>query len=149
MRTTRLLLVDDNRDNLEVLTVLLSAKYSVASCGSADEALGVLEEVTPDLLVLDIRMAPVDGLQCLAAIRGVPGYGRIPAIALTAFARDIEREAFLAAGFQAVVTKPILDHRQLEALIDALTSAGNPAAPGPDSPATGPASPTPYEGAVS
>jgi CheY-like chemotaxis protein len=72
VRPARILLVDDNRDNLEVLTVLLSAKYSIASCGSAGEALGVLEEVTPDLLVLDIRMAPVDGLQCLEAVRAVP-----------------------------------------------------------------------------
>lgn len=120
----RLLLVDDNYDNLEILTVILSGKYSVTSCTSAAEALRVLEDVRPDLLVLDIRMAPVDGVQCLEAIRAVRGYARTPAIALTAFARPVEREAFLAAGFQGVVTKPILDHRALERLIDTLVESG-------------------------
>jgi CheY-like chemotaxis protein len=130
--TARLLLVEDNQDILEMLAVLLSQKYSVSSCGSAAEALALVGTgaVRPDLLVLDVRMTPVDGLQCLEAIRAVPGYSSIPAIALTAFAREPEREAALAAGFQAVVTKPILDERQLEAVIDALLqSAGSVAAP--------------------
>jgi CheY-like chemotaxis protein len=70
--------------------------------------------------VLDIGMAPIDGVQCLQAIRARPGYARIPAIALTAFARDVERNAFLEAGFQAVVTKPILDHRAFLAAIEGL-----------------------------
>ena len=74
----------------------------------------------PDLVLLDIAMTPVDGLQCLKAIRARPGYGRIPAIALTAYARDVERQAFLTGGFQAVVTKPILDHQDLFEAIDAL-----------------------------
>jgi CheY-like chemotaxis protein len=120
MRTARLLLVDDNPDNLELLAVLLGEKYCVASYGSAAEALSDLEAVRPDLLVLDIAMAPVDGLQCLESIRAKPGYAEIPAIALTAFAREVERKAFLGAGFQAVVTKPILDHAALSDVIDAV-----------------------------
>jgi len=120
METARLLLVDDNPDNLEVLAVLLGENYNVVSCGSAAEALRAVETVRPDLLVLDIGMTPVDGVQCLQSIRALPGYSRIPAIALTAFARDIERRAFLDAGFQAVVTKPILDHDTLEAAIERL-----------------------------
>jgi CheY-like chemotaxis protein len=114
----RLLLVEDNPDNLELLAVLLSERYPVASYGSAAEALNALDAVEPDLLVLDIGMTPVDGLQCLQAIRARPRYARTPAIALTAFAREVEREAFLAAGFQAVVTKPILDPRELVAVVD-------------------------------
>jgi two-component system aerobic respiration control sensor histidine kinase ArcB len=122
MRTARLLVVEDNPDILEMLTVLLSDKYSVSGCGSAAEALTVLETSRPDVLMLDIRMTPVDGLQCLEAIRAMPGYSSTPAIALTAFAREAERQAFLAAGFQAVVTKPILDPPELETLIDMLLS---------------------------
>lgn len=131
MRTARLLLVDDNPDILEMLTMLLSEKYSVSSCGSAAEALTVLEASRPDLLVLDVRMTPADGLQCLEAIRAMPGYASTPAIALTAFARDAERQAFLAAGFQAVVTKPILDERELETLIDTLLKSACSLAPSP------------------
>ena len=122
-QTARLLLVDDNPDILEMLTVLLSEKYSVAGCGSAEEALKSLEASRPDILMLDIRMSPVDGLQCLEAIRAVPRYAWTPAIALTAFAHDAERQAFLAGGFQAVVVKPILDPAELERLIDKLLDA--------------------------
>lgn len=118
--TPRLLVVDDNRDILDMLTLSLSEKYSVSGCESADEALTALEQSRPDLVMLDIRMSPVDGVECLEAIRAVPGYERTPAIALTAFARDSERQAFLRAGFQAVVVKPILDHRELETIIDRL-----------------------------
>jgi CheY-like chemotaxis protein len=125
MRKARLLLVDDNPDNLELLALLLGEKFRVASYGSAAEALSDLEAVQPDLLVLDIGMSPVDGLECLQAIRAKRGYGGIPAIALTAFARDVERKTFLDAGFQAVITKPILDHRELGDVIEAvLRSSG-------------------------
>jgi CheY-like chemotaxis protein len=113
MKTVRLVLVDDNEDNLEILTVILSEKYDVVSYRCAEEALTALETDKPDLVMLDIGMSPVDGVQCLKAIRAIPGYGSIPAIALTAYARDVDRKSFLATGFQAVITKPILDHREL------------------------------------
>jgi CheY-like chemotaxis protein len=116
----RLLLVDDNQDNLEVLAVTLSEHYDVSGYGSAEEALAALDSVKPELLVLDIGMSPIDGLQCLEAIRARAGYERVPAVALTAFARDVERNAFLAAGFQAVVAKPIIDPGALVAAIDTL-----------------------------
>lgn len=116
----RLLLVDDHEDTLELLTVMLGEKYRVWSFGSAAEALRALEAVQPDLLVLDIGMAPVDGVQCLEAIRTIPAYAGLPAIALTAFAREVEQKVFLGGGFQAVVTKPILDYQRLFALIDTL-----------------------------
>jgi CheY-like chemotaxis protein len=113
MKTARLLLVEDDQDNLDVLTVILSEKYRVFSYGCAHDALRGLEAAKPDLLLLDIGMSPVDGVECLRAIRAMPGYGSIPAIALTGYARNAEREAFQAAGFQVVVTKPVLDHREL------------------------------------
>jgi CheY-like chemotaxis protein len=120
METARLLIVDDNPDNLEIFTIVLSEKYHVSSCACAQEALTALEAAKPDLLLLDIGMGPVNGLECLKAIRAMPGYGDIPAIALTAYARDVERRAFVAAGFQLVVTKPILDHGKLFAAIASL-----------------------------
>jgi CheY-like chemotaxis protein len=126
MGVARLLLVDDNRDNLEILAVLLSEKYRVAPYGSAAEALAALDTLQPDVLVLDIGMAPVDGLQCLAAIRAQPGYSATPAVALTAFARDSERAEFLAAGFQQVVTKPILDPGVLMRAIEAALESRGP-----------------------
>jgi CheY-like chemotaxis protein len=125
-----LLLVDDNRDILDMLTLSLSEKYTVLGCQSAAEALAALETSRADVLMLDIRMSPIDGVQCLEAIRAMPGYADTPAIALTALARDSDRRAFLAAGFQAVAVKPILDQSELEALIDMLLGS----TPGADTP---------------
>jgi CheY-like chemotaxis protein len=122
----RLLLVDDNPDNLEILGVLLSERYHVVSCASAAQALAEMDAVRPDVVLLDIRMRPLDGLQCLQAIRARPGYAGIPAVAVTAFAAEADRRSFLAAGFQAVVTKPILDQRQLTIVIDTVLGAGAP-----------------------
>ena len=136
MKAARVLLVDDNEDNLEILAVILGQTYDVLSYAGAREALTALEAAKPDVVLLDIAMTPIDGLQCLETIRAMPGYGRIPAIALTAYAHDAERKAFLAAGFQAVVTKPILDHQELFATITALLTSG--VAPSRDGPAGDP-----------
>ena len=120
MKRKRILLADDHADNLEWLTVALSDKYQVSGCASGEEALRSLEQVKPDLLVLDVRMGPLDGVQCLEAIRGRPGYADIPAVALTALAGEVAKAELLAAGFQAVVEKPILDERDLHDTIDSL-----------------------------
>jgi len=120
MKRKRILVAEDHADNLEWLTVALSDKYDVSGCASGGEALRRLEQVKPDLLVLDVRMAPIDGVQCLEAIRGTPGYADIPAVALTALAGEVTKAELLAAGFQAVVEKPILDERELDDAIDSL-----------------------------
>jgi CheY-like chemotaxis protein len=125
MRTARLLVVEDNQDTLDLLTLWLSEKYRVFSYGCAPEALTALETAQPDLLLLDIGMGPIDGLECLKAIRAMPRYGNIPAIALTGYARDSEREAFRAAGFQAVLAKPILDDELFAAITEVLASWGD------------------------
>jgi len=129
MKIMRLLLVDDNQDNLEFLTAILSEKYQVSSFTCARKALAALEAAKPDLVLLDIGMSPIDGLGCLQTIRDTPGYANIPAIALTAYAREVERKAFLATGFDAVVTKPIFDYEELFGPITALLpqETANPA----------------------
>jgi CheY-like chemotaxis protein len=140
MKTARLLVVEDDRDTLELFTLWLTERYTVFSFQCADEALAALATAKPDLLLLDIGMRPIDGIQCLAAIRAMPGYRRIPAIALTGYARACEREAFQAAGFQAVLAKPLLDDALFETInavlaplddqafarSEATTAGGNP-----------------------
>ena len=123
MSRVRVLLVDDNEDNLEIIKVFLSEKYNVTAYRSPTDAVAAVDVVRPDVLVLDIGMAPIDGVQCLAAMRARPLHAKTPAVAVTAFARDCERQAFLAAGFQAVVTKPIVDHDTLIRAIDAVLEA--------------------------
>ena len=128
MEHARLLLVDDNRDNVEILGFLLGKKYRVSGHTSAKEALNALDSIRPNVVILDIGMKPIDGIQCLHAIRALPGYATIPAIALTGFARVVEQEAFLAAGFQAVVTKPILAQDKLQSVIERLVISHGSAA---------------------
>lgn len=113
----RLLLVDDNSDHLDILGLFLNGHYAVSKCGSAAEALEAIDHFMPDVLLLDIGMAPIDGVQCLEAIRGLPECSSIPAIAVTAYARDVDRESFLSAGFEAVVTKPVVEPAELIAVV--------------------------------
>jgi CheY-like chemotaxis protein len=122
----RLLLIDDAPDNLEFLTVLLRDKYDVFSYGSCVEARRALVDVKPDLLLLDVRMAPIDGVQFLNDVRTRGGLHAIPAIAVTALAQESEKARLLAAGFQAVVTKPIFDFPELESLIEAFVKPNAP-----------------------
>ena len=137
MTHKRLVLVEDDQDCLEAFSIILGEKYAVFGYASAVKAVQAIDAAKPDVLVLDIGMQPVDGVKCLEAIRATPGYRDIPAVALTGFARDVERQSFLDRGFQAVVVKPILDHGELIAMIDRLANSPAPAAP-PDSHAPAP-----------
>jgi CheY-like chemotaxis protein len=127
----RLVFVEDDQDSLEAFSIILGERYTVFGYASALEALQAIDVAKPDVLLLDIGMRPIDGVECLATIRARPGYRDVPAVALTGFARDVERQRFLDGGFQAVVVKPVLHFEQLMALIDGLVnsraSGGNPA----------------------
>jgi CheY-like chemotaxis protein len=125
---TRLVLVEDDLDNLESSAMVLGEKYDVFGYASAKAALQALDAAKPDVLLLDIGMHPIDGVQCLKMIRAMPDHRDIPAVAVTGFVREVERERFLESGFQAVVAKPILDLPELMAVIDRLANSHAPAA---------------------
>jgi CheY-like chemotaxis protein len=116
----RVVLVEDNEDNLEAVSIVLGEKFSVFGYTSAVEALAAIDAVQPDVAVLDIGMQPIDGVECLARIRSIPRYRDIPAIAMTGFARDVDRRAFQAGGFQAVLVKPMVDPDELIVTLDRL-----------------------------
>ncbi len=113
MPRKRLLFVEDDRDNRETFAMILEQKYDVFGYASAEDAMLAIYDVQPDLLLLDIGMHPVDGLECLRAIRAIPRYREIPALALTAYAHAADQQRFLEGGFQGVVVKPVLDPWQL------------------------------------
>jgi CheY-like chemotaxis protein len=120
MEKKRILIVDDHEDNLELLRIVLDDEYAVLTCGSSDEAIKLVDQFKPDLLMLDVLMYPVNGIECLHAIRAKSEWSGLPAIALTALARDVEKKAMLAAGFQAIVTKPLLSPVSLVGAIEEL-----------------------------
>lgn len=104
------LVVDDEADSRELLRMVLEQCGSkVASAGSSAEALQALDKETFDVLISDIGMPEEDGYTLINKIRSLPKEkgGRIPAIALTAYARVEDRVRALNAGFQAHVPKPV------------------------------------------
>jgi len=106
----RILLVDDEEDAREMMASALQAcGATVVSAPSADDALNILARTDVDLLLSDIAMPGQDGYALIREIRSMPSsrLAAIPAAAVTAHARNDERERALAAGFQMHLTKPI------------------------------------------
>ncbi len=106
----RILVVDDDPDNLEFLTMALQCyQANVVAVTSGYKALAIIEEFAPNILISDIAMPEMDGLTLIKSIRSrtPETKGTIPAIALSAYARESDREKAIAAGFQVHIPKPI------------------------------------------
>jgi CheY-like chemotaxis protein len=106
----KVLVVDDETDTRELLRVGVGqCGAEVVTAGSAQEALEVIAEESPDLLISDIGMPGEDGYELIRKVRALPvGRGRkIPAIALTAYARTEDRMRALRAGYQSHIAKPV------------------------------------------
>ena len=105
----RVLAVDDETDSLQLVrTVLEGAGAAVRLAGSAQAALDAISSDAPDVIVADIGMPGMDGLELIGALRRLDEPARsIPAAALTAYARSQDRIVSLASGFQMHLVKPI------------------------------------------
>jgi signal transduction histidine kinase len=106
----RVLLVDDEEDARQLIgTVIARTGAEVKACESASEALEVLTEWRPDVLMSDIAMPDEDGYSFIGRVRSLPREkgGETPAAAFTAYARDEDRKRALAAGYQMHITKPV------------------------------------------
>jgi PAS domain S-box-containing protein len=106
----KVLVVDDEVDTRELLRVGIGrCGAEVTTAGSAPEALAAIEKERPDLLISDIGMPEEDGYELIRKVRALPAEqgGKIPAIALTAYARTEDRLRALRAGYQMHVTKPV------------------------------------------
>jgi PAS domain S-box-containing protein len=107
---TQVLVVDDEPDARDVLVALFAQCGAVvAAVGSAADALRAVADHRPDVLVSDVAMPGVDGYDLIREVRALPPErgGRVPAVALTAYARSEDRDRALAAGFHAHVPKPV------------------------------------------
>ena len=120
LRGIRILVVDDDSDaRLVVRRLLIASAAHVSEATSAAEALTIIEQFQPHVLVTDIGMPELDGYEFIKELR-LRGYSpqRLPAIALTAFAYGRDRERALLEGFQAHVAKPV----NISELINAVTA---------------------------
>jgi two-component system, OmpR family, response regulator len=102
----QILVVDDDRDSREMMVVALEAEGAkVVSVETVQSAFEALSDWKPDFIVSDIRMPDADGYGFLKGLRS--RNLNIPAIAVTAFARDEDRQAALDAGYQEHLSKPV------------------------------------------
>lgn len=103
----RILVADDSDVTAEFTLDFLSLKgFEVARANTGRQALALLSEFHPDLVLMDIQMPEMDGLQAIQRLRQTPGCQDIPVIALTALAMPGDRERCLAAGANDYLTKP-------------------------------------------
>ncbi|MBH8551166.1 response regulator [Nostocaceae cyanobacterium CENA357] len=119
LATVQILVVDDDADSRDfIVFVLQQDGAEVIAASSALEALQTLKQTKPDVLISDISMPGMDGYMLIREVRTwTPEQGgKIPAIALTAFARNYDREQALEAGFQIHLPKPF-DAEELVAAV--------------------------------
>jgi len=117
-----ILIVDDNATNMELSTFILeSADYTVLAATNAENGLTLARERCPDLILMDIQLPGMDGLQATALLKADEATRGIPVIALTALAMKGDEERILAAGCDGYIAKP-LDYKDFLASIKARLS---------------------------
>jgi CheY-like chemotaxis protein len=103
-----ILIVDDNPTNMKLVSFLLSARgYVVRTAGSADEALALLESFHPRLVLMDIQLPGMDGLELTRRLKADATTRDIKVVAVTAYAMKGDEEKARAAGCDGYITKPI------------------------------------------
>ena len=116
----RILVAEDNAVNRELLRELLEARgYTVFEACDGQEALRMIEQTKPELLLLDIGMPVLDGFGVIRRIRENPRLPPLPVVAVTAYAMRGDRETILASGFDGYLSKP-LNPASLTAELDRL-----------------------------
>ena len=116
---TTILVVEDNPTNMKLSTFLLeSADYTVLAATNAEIGLTLAREARPDLILMDIQLPGMDGLEATALLKADEATRGILVIALTALAMKGDEERILAAGCDGYIAKP-LDYKDFLATIRA------------------------------
>lgn len=104
----KVLIVEDDIINMKlVLEILNSLDFMTRTANNGFEALTMVENDTFDLILMDIGLPGIDGIETARRIKEKPGYNKAPIIALTAFAMKGDRQKFLDVGFDHYISKPI------------------------------------------
>jgi two-component system cell cycle response regulator DivK len=108
MTSPQILVVEDNDRNMRLFCDVLQASgYRTLEATTGESAVEVALEHVPDLVLMDIQLPDIDGVEALARIRADERSASLPVLALTAQAMEGDRERFLAAGFDGYLSKPV------------------------------------------
>jgi two-component system cell cycle response regulator DivK len=115
------LIVEDNERNLKLVRDVLQVKgYSTIEAGTAEDGIKLAGERKPDLILMDIQLPGMNGIDALKALRKDPATAKIPVVAVTASVMQQDRKHITEAGFDGYVGKPINIKEFLEAVRRAL-----------------------------
>jgi two-component system, cell cycle response regulator DivK len=102
------LIVEDNEKNMKLARDVLQAKgYDTVEAVTGEDGVRLAKERKPDLVLMDIQLPGINGIEAFRRIRGDAATARIPVVALTASVTPTDRSEITAAGFDAFVGKPI------------------------------------------
>lgn len=125
-RSFTVLVVDDTPSNVDLVRFLLESEgYVVRTASNADEAMAVLDEALPDLILMDIQLPGVDGLELTRRLKASQRTRAVPIVALSANAMDGDAEAALLSGCDGYLSKPI-DTRAFPGLVARFFEAAPP-----------------------
>ena len=117
MSKEKVMIVEDNPQNMRLFEMILSAKsYTLLKAVDGEEALDMAMREHPDLIIMDIQLPGMNGLEVTRRLRENSAFSRIPIIAITAFAMKGDKEKAIEAGCSAYMTKPF-NIRELTGMI--------------------------------
>jgi len=104
----QILVVEDNEKNMKLFRDVLHASgYRTLEAATGERAVELVFEHRPDLVLMDIQLPDIDGIEALSRLRADDRTASVPVLALTAQAMEGDRERFLAAGFDGYLSKPV------------------------------------------
>jgi two-component system cell cycle response regulator DivK len=122
---TTILIVEDNEKNMKLVRDLLQVKgYATLEAGSAEDGIALAREHVPDLVLMDIQLPGMNGIDALKVLRADAATAAIPAIAVTASVMQQDRNLITEAGFEGYLPKPINVREFLDAVKNMLARSG-------------------------
>jgi len=118
----KILIVEDNPQNMRLMEMVLRAKdYVLLKATDGEEALNMARREQPDLIIMDVQLPKLSGLEVTKRLRAMPAFSHTPIIAITAYAMKGDREKVIKSGCDAYLSKPI-DTRELPGMIAEMLS---------------------------
>ena len=118
----KILIVEDNPQNMRLIELTLKARgYILLKAKSGEEALDIAVRELPDLIIMDIRLPGMDGLEATEKLRENPKFSHTPIIGLTAYAMLGDKERVIESGCDAYLSKPV-NTRELPGIIAGMLS---------------------------